>query len=120
MKLRHVLFFASALLIAVPLPSGAKINRRPNIILIMADDLGWKELGSYGQEKIRTPHLDQMAKEGMRFTQFYTGAPVCAPARCNLMTGKHPKIVEKMEKIILQERDKPERPEFRFGTYRDE
>jgi arylsulfatase len=55
----------------------------------MADDLGWTELGCYGQKKIRTPYLDQMAKEGMRLTQFYTGAPVCAPARCNLMTGKH-------------------------------
>lgn len=68
---------------AVPRP------QTPNIILVLADDLGWKELGSYGQTKIRTPHLDQMAKEGMRFTQFYTGAPVCAPARCNLLTGKH-------------------------------
>lgn len=69
--------------------SSAQTKRLPNIILVMADDLGWKELGCYGQEKIRTPHLDQMAKEGMRFTQFYTGAPVCAPSRCNLMTGKH-------------------------------
>lgn len=64
-------------------------ERTPNIILVLADDLGWKELGCYGQEKIRTPHLDRMAAEGMRFTQFYTGAPVCAPARCNLLTGKH-------------------------------
>ncbi len=61
----------------------------PNIILVMADDLGWKELGCYGQTKIRTPNIDQMAAEGMRFNQFYAGAPVCAPARCNLMTGKH-------------------------------
>lgn len=62
---------------------------RPNIIYIMADDLGYAELGCYGQKKIRTPHLDRMAREGMRFTQHYTGAPVCAPARCSLMTGKH-------------------------------
>jgi arylsulfatase A-like enzyme len=68
---------------------GARPPRKPKIILVMADDPGWKELGSYGQKKIRTPHLDRMAAEGMRFTQFYTGAPVCAPARCNLMTGKH-------------------------------
>ena len=73
----------------MPASSSAGTARKPNIILVMADDLGYGELGSYGQEKIRTPHLDQMAKEGMRFTQFYTGAPVCAPARCNLMTGKH-------------------------------
>jgi arylsulfatase A-like enzyme len=62
---------------------------RPNIIYIMADDLGWAELGSYGQKKIKTPNLDRLAKEGMRFTQHYTSAPVCAPARFSLMTGKH-------------------------------
>lgn len=61
----------------------------PNIIYIMADDLGWAELGSYGQEKIKTPHLDKLAEQGMRFTQHYTSAPVCAPARFSLMTGKH-------------------------------
>lgn len=61
----------------------------PNIVYIMADDLGWAELGSYGQEKIKTPNLDRIAKEGMRFTQHYTSAPVCAPARYSLMTGKH-------------------------------
>src|SRR5215211_8709744 len=62
---------------------------RPNIVLIVADDLGYGELGCYGQKKIRTPRLDQMAKEGLRFTQFYSGSPVCAPSRCVLMTGKH-------------------------------
>jgi arylsulfatase len=62
---------------------------RPNIIFIMADDLGYKELGCYGQQKIKTPNIDRLAAEGMRFTQYYTGSAVCAPARCNLMTGKH-------------------------------
>jgi arylsulfatase A len=64
-------------------------RRPPNIIYIMADDLGWGDLGSYGNRKIRTPYLDQMAKEGMRFTNFYAGSPVCAPSRCVLLTGKH-------------------------------
>ena len=64
-------------------------NKLPNIIYIYADDLGYGELGCYGQEKIRTPHLDQLAREGMRFVNHYTGAPVCAPARGILMTGKH-------------------------------
>ncbi len=63
--------------------------KRPNIIYVYADDMGYGELGSYGQQKIKTPHLDKMAKEGMRFTQHYTSTPVCAPARCMLMTGKH-------------------------------
>lgn len=62
---------------------------KPNVILIFADDLGYGELGSYGQTKIETPHLDKLAKGGMRFTQFYTGSPVCAPSRCILLTGKH-------------------------------
>lgn len=60
-----------------------------NVVFILADDLGYGELGCYGQEKIRTPHLDQLAAEGMRFTHHYSGAPVCAPARCVLLTGKH-------------------------------
>jgi arylsulfatase len=66
-----------------------RVVRKPNIIFIMADDLGYKELGCYGQQKIKTPHIDRLAAEGMRFTQYYTGSAVCAPARCNLMTGKH-------------------------------
>ncbi len=61
----------------------------PNIIFIMADDLGYGDLGCYGQKIIKTPRLDQMAAEGMRFTQFYSGCPVCAPSRSVLMTGQH-------------------------------
>lgn len=62
---------------------------RPNLIWIMADDLGYGELGCYGQQLIQTPHLDRMAREGLRFTQFYSGATVCAPSRSVLMTGQH-------------------------------
>ncbi len=62
---------------------------RPNIVYILADDLGYGELGCYGQQKIRTPHLDRLASQGMRFTRHYSGAPVCAPSRCVLLTGKH-------------------------------
>ena len=62
---------------------------RPNIIYILADDLGYGELGIYGQKLIETPHLDALAKSGMLFTQHYSGAPVCAPARCVLLTGQH-------------------------------
>src|SRR5881227_973769 len=63
--------------------------QKPNIIFIMADDLGYGELGCYGQEKIKTPRIDELARDGVRFTDFYCGAPVCAPSRCVLMTGKH-------------------------------
>jgi arylsulfatase A-like enzyme len=62
---------------------------KPNVIFIMADDLGYGELGCYGQQVIQTPRLDQMAEQGMRFTQFYAGCTVCAPSRSVLMTGQH-------------------------------
>ncbi len=62
---------------------------QPNIIFILADDLGYGDLGSYGQQRIKTPNLDKMAKDGLRFTQFYAGSTVCAPSRASLMTGIH-------------------------------
>ncbi|MFO1076874.1 MAG: arylsulfatase [Planctomycetota bacterium] len=65
-------------------------QRPPNIVFVLADDLGYGELGCFGQQKIATPHIDTLAKQGMRLTQHYAGSPVCAPSRCVLMTGKHP------------------------------
>ena len=62
-------------------------GRQPNILFILADDLGYGDLGCYGQTKIKTPNLDRLAAEGMRFTSFYAGSTVCAPSRCALMTG---------------------------------
>ena len=67
----------------------AAFRARPNIILILSDDLGYGDLGCYGQKKIQTPHLDRLAAEGMRFTQCYAGTCVCAPSRAALMTGLH-------------------------------
>ena len=61
----------------------------PNIIFILADDLGYADLGCYGQQYISTPNLDRMAQEGMRFTQAYAGSPVSAPSRACFMTGQH-------------------------------
>ncbi len=61
----------------------------PNIVFVLADDLGYGELGSYGQRQIRTPRLDRLASEGMRFTQFYAGSTVCAPSRGTFLTGRH-------------------------------
>lgn len=63
---------------------------KPNIVFFLADDLGYGELGCYGQEKIKTPRIDSIAAEGMRFTRAYSGNAVCAPSRCVLMTSKHP------------------------------
>ena len=64
--------------------------QRPNIVFLIADDLGCGDLGCYGQQKIRTPNIDSLATGGMRFTSFYSGHNVCAPSRCVLMTGLHP------------------------------
>src|SRR5690625_2605979 len=64
-------------------------KNKPNIIYILADDLGYGELGCYGQTKIETPNIDNLAREGIRFTHHYSGSPVCAPARCMLLTGLH-------------------------------
>lgn len=64
-------------------------RHKPNIIFILADDLGYGDLGCYGQKQIKTPNLDKMASEGVRFTDFYAGSTVCAPSRCVLMTGLH-------------------------------
>ena len=66
--------------------SGQKNNTKPNILFILCDDMGYGDLGCYGQPFIRTPHLDAMASEGMRFTQAYAGSPVSAPSRASFMT----------------------------------
>lgn len=81
-----VLFTAGA---AFSEPPAEEKARKPNIIYFLADDLGKFELGCYGQDKIRTPRIDSLAADGIRFTQHYAGAPVCAPSRCVLMTGRH-------------------------------
>jgi arylsulfatase A-like enzyme len=83
-----VLLLLAALAALAP-RAAAGNDRPPNVVLILADDLGYAELGCYGQEKIRTPRIDGLAAEGMRFTQHYAGAPVCAPSRCVLLTGRH-------------------------------
>src|SRR5215207_9643627 len=84
-----------------------------NVVFILAHDLGWGELGCYGQQKIPTPHIDRLAAQGMRFTQHYSGAPVCAPSRCVLMTGKHLGHAEIRGNLQAQSRF----PEFTEGQY---
>jgi len=86
-RLLALLLFAPLTGLSAALPEGPP--PRPNLIWVMADDLGYAELGCYGQQIILTPCLDRMAREGLRFTQFYAGATVCAPSRSVLMTGQH-------------------------------
>jgi len=95
--MRRLTLAAASLLTAcastAPAPTQAEADRSartpPNIVLVFADDLGYGELGCYGQTKIDTPNIDRLAAEGLRFTQFYTAAPVCAPSRAALMIGQH-------------------------------
>jgi arylsulfatase A-like enzyme len=91
--MKNILTMAAALLIGtMALASNAQEileNEKPNIIFIMVDDLGYGDLGCYGQQKIQTPNIDKLAAQGLRFTQAYAGGPVCTPSRCVLMTGLH-------------------------------
>ena len=80
---------AVALLALAVAPAPAQQQARPNFVFILADDLGYREIGPFGQRDIQTPSLDRMAREGMRLTRFYSGSPLCAPARSTLMTGMH-------------------------------
>ena len=69
--------------------AGEKQSRLPNLIYIMADDLGYGDLGCFGQKTIKTPHLDRLARDGMKLTSYYAGNTVCRPSRLSLWTGKH-------------------------------
>ncbi|MBE0540199.1 MAG: arylsulfatase [Verrucomicrobia bacterium] len=79
----------AVLVVLLAVVATASAATKPNVIFILADDLGYGDLGCFGQTRIKTPNLDRLAAEGMRFTQAYAGTTVCAPSRCALMTGKH-------------------------------
>src|SRR5436190_19156704 len=83
-------FVLALLLGGTVLYSESAAAKKPNIIFIQADDLGYGDLSCYGQQKFKTPNIDRLAAEGMKFTAHYAGHNVCAPSRCALMSGKHP------------------------------
>jgi arylsulfatase A-like enzyme len=85
----RILAFPVALLACLGAALSVGAQSKPNVVFILADDLGYGDVGCYGQRIIQTPNLDRLAADGMRFTQFYAGATVCAPSRCVLMTGRH-------------------------------
>ncbi len=85
--MRRLIIFAAALCFAAITFAPTRAASTPNVIIIMADDQGYQDLGCFGSPKIKTPHIDRMAKEGMRFTDFYSGASVCTPSRAALLTG---------------------------------
>src|SRR5436190_22652385 len=79
-----------ALLIFSFIVASNAATQPPNIVFILADDLGWSDLGCYDGDLVKTPNIDQLAREGVRFTDFYSASPVCSPTRASILTGKHP------------------------------
>ncbi|MCD4769051.1 MAG: sulfatase, partial [Bacteroidales bacterium] len=92
MKIRNIALILSAFsLFAVPSCNNSNtVNKKPNFIFILVDDLGWTDLGSYGTSFYETPNLDKLATNGVRFTDAYASCPVCSPTRASIMTGKYP------------------------------
>src|SRR2546423_616537 len=90
MQVYQVVLLALAVLLSAAPAAHAETARKLNVVLILADDLGWADLGCYGSRFHRTPHLDRLANAGLRFTQAYAACPVCSPTRAALMTGKAP------------------------------
>ena len=105
-------------LIAIPILGGLLTpllaEQKPNIIYIIADDLGYGDLTCYGNTKIKTPHLDRLAKEGQRWTSFYSSGSTCVPSRTGLMSGRHPALIGK-QKLS----DAPEKLAY-FGDFKSE
>lgn len=95
-RVQGLWFFGSGLWLILFLFSGAADSAehldvsRPNLVVVLIDDHGWGDLSCFGNTEVSTPHIDRLAREGLRFTQFYVNAPICSPSRCALMTGQYP------------------------------
>ena len=87
LRIRLMMFVSMALL---PVVASAEAVRRPNVVFILADDLGYGDVGCFGGTAIETPHIDALAADGMRLTQFYSGSAVCTPTRISCLTGRYP------------------------------
>ena len=97
-RIHHLVFSTSLLQLALAvlasfLPNSHLLAQQPNILLVMADDLGYGDLSSYGATDLQSPHIDQLLQQGMRFTNFYANCPVCSPTRASTMTGRYPDLV---------------------------
>ncbi|MCA9042402.1 MAG: sulfatase-like hydrolase/transferase, partial [Planctomycetaceae bacterium] len=93
MLFRIRIFLLPFLLLSIDTLSGAEPEQRPNILLITADNLGYGDLGCYGNPVMKTPHFDQLAQEGLRCTSFYSASPTCTVSRATLLTGRFPQRI---------------------------
>jgi arylsulfatase A len=97
--MRNFIFMLAVLILAMP--AAAKPTRPPNIIIILADDMGYGDVGAYGQTLIKTPNIDRLAKQGIRLTDYYAPANVCTPSRAGLLTGRYPIRTTLANEVIL-------------------
>ena len=99
----RILRWVSILLLAFISPAIAA-DRTPNVVLIFVDDLGYGDLGCYGNDKIKTPHIDRLAAEGQRWTSFYSSGSTCVPSRKGLMSGRHPNFIPRATNGLKDDR----------------
>src|SRR5688572_3389788 len=88
--MNHLLLAATCVITALLPGEAAAQDGRPNVVFILIDDMGWTDLGCYGSDLYETPHIDELANDGIRFTQAYSACTVCSPSRACLLTGKYP------------------------------
>src|SRR4030095_11222528 len=100
MTARLLWFLSAVTVLAAGAPAEAADPKKPNVVLIVADALGYADLGCYGCRDIKTPHIDQLAKRGVRFTHFYSNGPECTPTRAALLTGRYQQRVGGLECAI--------------------
>ena len=105
-----LLFLPAPLVRAQDSAESAKRIQNPNVLLVLVDDLGWMDLHCQGNERLDTPHVDRLARDGMRFTRAYAAAPVCSPTRAAILTGKSPARLQITNHIPDQKRFIPENP----------
>src|SRR5678816_3397660 len=91
--INHIIFGLVVILATFANSRVSRAQKPPNVIIILADDQGYNDLGCFGSPRIKTPRLDAMAAQGMRFTDFYSPAPVCTPTRAGLLTGCYPQRI---------------------------
>ncbi len=108
-KVYRRFFFGLLLLLAAPTLLFAKPPARPNVVFLLVDDLGWRDLGCFGSTFYETPNVDRLAATGMRFTQAYAACPVCSPTRASILTGKYPERTGITDYISPARSNQPEK-----------